>query len=75
MATELGQYNIAVNAIKPVKVVNTDGMRFWMKDADKSNWQTPDKMVKCAIFLATQDATGITGTVVSDDEFVAWHGL
>jgi NAD(P)-dependent dehydrogenase (short-subunit alcohol dehydrogenase family) len=75
MATELGQYNIAVNAIKPVKVVNTDGMRFWMKDADKSNWQTPDKMVKCAIFLATQDAKGITGTVVSDDEFVAWHGL
>jgi NAD(P)-dependent dehydrogenase (short-subunit alcohol dehydrogenase family) len=75
MATELGQYNIAVNAIKPVKVVNTDGMRFWMKDADKSNWQTPDKMVKCAIFLATQDAQGITGTVVSDDEFVAWHGL
>ena len=75
MVTELGQYNIAVNAIKPIKVVNTDGMRFWMKDADKSNWQTPDKMVKCAIFLATQDATGITGTVVSDDEFVAWHGL
>ncbi len=75
MATELGQYNIAVNAIKPVKVVNTEGMRFWMKDADKSNWQTPDKMVKCAIFLATQDAKGITGTVVSDDEFVAWHGL
>ena len=75
MAAELGQYNIAVNAIKPVKVVNTEGMRFWMKDTDKSNWQTPDKMVKCAIFLATQDAGGITGTVVSDDEFVAWHGL
>lgn len=75
MATELGQYNIAVNAIKPVKVVNTDGMRYWMEDADKSNWQTPDKMVNCAILLATQDARGITGTVVSDDEFVAWHGL
>ena len=75
MATELGQYNIAVNAIKPVKIVNTDGMRFWMADADKSQWQTPDKMVKCALFLAAQDAQGITGTVVSDDEFVAWHGL
>lgn len=75
MATELGQYNIAVNAIKPVKVVNTDGMRFWMPDADKSNWQTPDRMVKCAVFLATQDAQGVTGTVVSDDECIAWHGL
>jgi len=75
MATELGQYNIAVNAIKPVRPVNTDGMRYWMADADKSNWQTPDKMVKCAIMLAQQDASGITGTISTDDELTAWHGL
>jgi citronellol/citronellal dehydrogenase len=75
MATELGKYNIAVNAIKPVRPVNTDGMRYWMADADKSNWQTPDKMVKCAILLAQQDASGITGTISTDDEFTAWHGL
>jgi citronellol/citronellal dehydrogenase len=75
MTTELGQYNIAVNAIKPVRPVNTDGMRYWMADADKSNWQTPDKMVKCAILLAQQDASGITGTISTDDEFTAWHGL
>lgn len=75
MATELGQYNIAVNAIKPVRPVDTDGMRYWMTDADKSNWQTPDKMVKCAILLAQQDASGITGTISTDDEFAAWHGL
>jgi citronellol/citronellal dehydrogenase len=75
MATELGQYNIAVNAIKPVRPVDTDGMRYWMADADKSNWQTPDKMVKCAILLAQQDASGITGTISTDDEFTAWHGL
>ena len=75
MATELGQYNIAVNAIKPVRPVSTDGMRYWMANADQSDWQTPDKMVKCAILLAQQDASGITGTVSTDDEFTAWHGL
>ena len=75
MATELGQYNIAINAIKPVRPVDTDGMRYWMADADKSNWQTPDKMVKCAILLAQQDASGITGTISTDDELTAWHGL
>jgi NAD(P)-dependent dehydrogenase (short-subunit alcohol dehydrogenase family) len=75
MAAEMGQYNIAVNAIKPVKVVNTEGMRFWMADADKSQWQTPEKMVKCAIFLAAQDGQGVTGTVATDDELVAWHDL
>jgi citronellol/citronellal dehydrogenase len=75
MATELGKYNIAVNAIKPVKVVNTEGMRFWMTDADKSQWQTPDKMVKCAVFLAGQDASGVTGTISTDEELSTWHKL
>jgi len=75
MATELGKYNIAVNAIKPVKVVNTEGMRFWMADADKSQWQTPDKMVKCAVFLAGQDASGVTGTISTDEELSTWHKL
>ena len=75
MATELGKYNIAVNAIKPIKVVNTEGMRFWMADADKSQWQTPDKMVKCAVFLAGQDASGVTGTISTDEELSTWHKL
>ncbi|MBN1368518.1 MAG: SDR family NAD(P)-dependent oxidoreductase [Dehalococcoidales bacterium] len=75
LASELGKDNIAVNAIKPVRVVNTEGMRFWMADADKSEWQSPDKMVACAVFLAQQDACGVTATVASDDELVAWHGL
>lgn len=75
LAAELGEYNIAVNAIKPLKVVDTEGMRFWQKDADKSEWQTPEKMVKCAILLAMQDAGGITGTVATDEEFCQWHGL
>ncbi len=75
LASELGKYNIAVNAIKPVRVVNTEGMRYWMANADKSEWQTPDKMVACAIFLAQQDAHGVTATVATDDELFAWHGL
>ncbi|HJX03895.1 MAG TPA: hypothetical protein VJ488_04990, partial [Dehalococcoidia bacterium] len=75
LAAEVGRYNIAVNAIKPLKVVDTEGMRFWQKEGDKSDWQTPDKMVKCAIFLAMQDASGVTSSVSTDDELCAWHGL
>lgn len=75
LAAEVGEYNIAVNAIKPKKVVNTEGMRFWLPDADKSQWQSPEKMVKCAIFLASQDAKGITGVVATDEELCTWHGL
>ncbi|MBN1367481.1 MAG: SDR family NAD(P)-dependent oxidoreductase [Dehalococcoidales bacterium] len=75
LASELGKDNIAVNAIKPVRVVSTEGTRYWMAEADKSEWQSPDKMVSCAVFLAQQDAHGVTGAVASDDELFAWHGL
>lgn len=75
LAAEVGQYNIAVNAIKPLKIVDTEGMRFWMSDADKSEWQSPRRMVRCVVFLASQDASGVTGTVSIDEEFCTGHGL
>jgi citronellol/citronellal dehydrogenase len=75
LATEVGKYNIAVNAVKPSGVVNTEGMRFMLKDVDKSQWVSSDMMVKAAIFLAAQDATGTTGVVAYDEEICAWHGL
>jgi citronellol/citronellal dehydrogenase len=52
LAAEVAKYNIAVNAIKPEKVVDTEGMRIQAADTDKIDWQSPEKMVKCAVFLA-----------------------
>jgi len=75
LASEVGKYNIAVNALKPKGVVDTEGMRFMLPDEDQSQWVSPDRMVKAAIFLAAQDATGVTGTVAFDEEFCVWHGL
>lgn len=75
LATELGRYNIAVNALKPKQPVDTEGMRFWVKEEERKGWGPPDKMVKCAIFLAMQDAKGVTGQVVTDQELILWHGL
>jgi citronellol/citronellal dehydrogenase len=75
LATEVGKHNIAVNAVKPHKVVDTDGMRLWQPEADTSGWQSADMMVKAVSFLATQDSKGITGTVATDRELCTWHGL
>ena len=75
LATEVGKYNIAANAVKPHKVVNTDGMRLWQPDADKSQWQSADMMVKAVNLLASQDSKGITGIVATDREICTWHGL
>jgi citronellol/citronellal dehydrogenase len=75
LATEVGKHNIAVNTLKPHAVVDTEGMRFWQQDADKSHWQPPDMMVRAAIFLASQDSRGVTGVVATDREICTWHGL
>jgi len=75
LAVEVGKYNIAVNCLKPKEPVDTEGMRFWTREEDRKGWVSPDKMVKCAIFLAAQDASGVTGTVVTDEELSLWHGL
>jgi len=75
LAAELGVYNIAVNCLKPKRVVNTEGMRFWTKEEDRQGWVPPDKMVRCAVFLAAQDASGVTGVVATDEELSQWHGL
>ena len=75
LAAEVGKYNIAINALKPKGAVDTEGMRLQNPDADWSKWATSDMMVKSAIFLACQDANGVTGTVAFDDEICACHGL
>jgi citronellol/citronellal dehydrogenase len=75
LAAEVGTYNIAVNCLKPKRVVNTEGMRFWAKEEERQGWVPPDKMVKCAVFLAAQDASGVTGIVATDEELSQWHGL
>ncbi len=75
LATELGKFNIAVNCVKPRGSVETEGMRFLNPDADRSLWDTPEKIVKATLFLAHQDGSGVTGMVASDEEICLWHGL
>ena len=70
LAAELGQYNIAVNALKPLGPVLTEGFQAQRPDAYFSTWPTPAAMVKAAIFLAKQDAQGLSGAVVTDEEIV-----
>ncbi|MBI5252322.1 MAG: SDR family NAD(P)-dependent oxidoreductase [Desulfomonile tiedjei] len=75
LAVEAGKHNIAVNCLKPKQPVDTEGMRFWTTDGERNGWASADKMVKCGVFLAAQDASGVTGTVATDEELSLWHGL
>lgn len=75
LAAEVGRHNIAVNAVKPARPVMTEGFKLQRPDADWSLWATPDATVKAVVFLAKQDASGVTGTVATDEEIVRAHGL
>lgn len=75
LASEVGQYGIAVNALKPKEGIASEGLMAVSKGAGSERWETPERFVKAALFLATQTAGGVTGTVASDEEICLWHGL
>ena len=70
LATELGRHNIAVNVLKPLRPVLTEGFVTQRPDADFSNWVSPQYMVKATIFLSSQTAQTLSGATVTDEEIV-----
>ena len=75
LAAEMEVHNIAVNALKPAKPVLTEGFKLQRPDADWSLWVGPEYMVRAALFLARQDASGLTGAVVTDEELIESYDL
>ena len=76
LAAELGEYGIAVNCYHPERAVASEGFVHNLpSDYDTSQLVGPDDMVKAAMFLAQQGASGVTGCVASDAELIQWHAL
>jgi citronellol/citronellal dehydrogenase len=76
VAEEVREYNIAVNALKPSTPVISEGVRVWNPDVDESQFVESDRfMTPAALFLASQDAKGITGGVFYDGELCREYGL
>jgi citronellol/citronellal dehydrogenase len=74
-AAQLAKHDIAVNCLHPAKGVLTPGATFGVPDIDKSDWIGPELMVKACLFLAQQRASGVTGTVRSDADYIRYHRL
>jgi len=73
LAIEVSEHNIAVNCIKPEFGVATEGLKMWFPERDWTGYALSDAMVKAAIFLACQDATGVTGLVITAEELGEFH--
>ena len=60
LAIDMKPYNIAVNAICP-GAVDTPLTAYSKPDADKSHWMQPQDIANLAFFLASEQASAITG--------------
>jgi 3-oxoacyl-[acyl-carrier protein] reductase len=69
MAEELRPFEIAVNALSPVKIL-TEGVRAgWGEDFDATGYSPPEAIGPVLIFLATRRSE-FSGQIVRRDEFV-----
>ena len=75
LAAEVGRHNIAVNALKPREGIATEGLMAVSGGTGRERWDKPEKFLRAAVFLAKQDASGVTGVIASDEEYCLWHGL
>jgi hypothetical protein len=55
--------------------VDTPGVRFMNPGLDYSMLDSSDMMVRAAVFLASQDAGGVTGVAGTDEEICTRYGL
>lgn len=70
LAEEMAPYNVAVNCVRFGIVVDTKVGRDLHPGYDRSEWQRPEDVTDVILYLAAQDARGLTGAYVNVHE---WH--
>lgn len=74
LAAELGEHNISVNVLKPLRPVLTEGFVAQRPDGDYSSWSSPDAMAQAATILASQEkADGFSGTICTAEELLSLY--
>jgi NAD(P)-dependent dehydrogenase (short-subunit alcohol dehydrogenase family) len=63
LAEELKASGITVNAVLP-SIIDTPQNRADMPKADFATWVTPDELAEVMLFLASPEASAVTGALI-----------
>jgi len=64
LAAEVKEFNIAVNALSPVGLTDTEAARKLFPRENPDSWVKPEDLAEAAVWLAKQDASTFTGKAV-----------
>lgn len=74
LADEVKQYNIAVNALWPVTIIESQASINW-KLGRPEMWRKPQILVDCVLRLVNKSAAELTGKALLDEDFLRSEGV
>lgn len=74
LAEEVKPYNIAVNSLWPVTIIESQASINW-ELGSREMWRKPDILVDCVLRLAAKEPSAITGKALLDEDFLRAEGV
>jgi citronellol/citronellal dehydrogenase len=74
LAEEVRSWNIAVNSLWPVTIIESQASINW-KMGEPSMWRKPDILVDCVLRLVQKEPKEITGQALLDEDFLKKEGV
>ena len=74
LAEEVRPHNVAVNALWPVTVIESQASINWQLGAPET-WRKPDILVDCVLRLAQKEPGAVTGQALLDEDFLRAEGV
>lgn len=73
-AADLASTGITVNCLKP-SWIDTEGLRRWFPDVDRSNWSKPEAWGRLVVLLASDSGKEITGQILEEKDLPLYKKL
>jgi citronellol/citronellal dehydrogenase len=74
LAQEVRSHNVAVNALWPVTIIESQASIGWGLGT-RDMWRKPDILVACALRLVQKEPAAITGQALLDEDFLRSEGV